>query len=266
MPIIYLSPSTQEWQPLCHRQRQRGVQHEPAGGRHGAVSAVQRHPATAATTPDMTRRRPPSGRPTAADYDFYLALHSNAAGQGAAQPRPGHHRLLLSRQRRAGSGRAELIAKNLREIYPLPDKVTHPLHHHPGRGAPAPVPGGAGGDRLPRQLQPTPLWVEGHRGGHRPAAGPGPDGVLRPALHLAHGPDAAARCTLSYGTLNLRSTAHPPPATVMANLPNGARGDGLRRVAGLVCGALRGSGGICRSSLYRQLITGEKRPGCEGTS
>ena len=56
------------------------------------------------------------------DYDLYLALHSNAAPEG----RYGQARGIIAFYYPGsvnGQQAAELIAENLRDIYPLPDKV-----------------------------------------------------------------------------------------------------------------------------------------------
>ena len=56
-------------------------------------------------------------------YDFYLALHSNAAPEGSYGQARG---IIAFYYPTSAQGRraAELIAAELRDIYPLPDKVT----------------------------------------------------------------------------------------------------------------------------------------------
>ena len=85
-------------------------------------------------------------------YDFYLALHSNAIGNGEPQTTARGIIAFYYPGSSGGQRGAELIAENLREIYPLPDKVTTRDHRESWRGVPLPVSGGAGGNRLPRQL------------------------------------------------------------------------------------------------------------------
>ena len=182
MPKIYLSPSTQDWnmyvtnsgseeynseiaRPWC-RLRANGIQYRR-------------------NRPEMTAGS--SIRDNSGDYDLYLALHSNAAPEG----RYGQARGIIAFYypgSAAGERAAELIAENLRDIYPLPDKVTTRSTTSLGRCA-------SPGSRLcwrrsaTTTTTPTPSgWRPPGR--HRPADRPGPDGVLRPALHLPHGPGA----------------------------------------------------------------------------
>ena len=121
MPIIYLSPSTQEWNmyvtgsgseeynmnlladALVPYLLSNGIQYKR-------------------NTPDMTAassiRDANSGY-----YDFYLALHSNAAPEG----RYGEERGIIAfyyPESTQGRRFAELVAQALREIYPLPNQVT----------------------------------------------------------------------------------------------------------------------------------------------
>ena len=73
-------------------------------------------------TPDMTAassiRQANQG-----EYDFYLALHSNASGPGTEGQNRG---IIAFYYPTSANGRraAEIFARNLRDIYPLPDKVT----------------------------------------------------------------------------------------------------------------------------------------------
>ena len=59
----------------------------------------------------------------AGQYDFYLALHSNASGPGARGQSRG---ILAFYYPTSANGRraAELFVENLRDIYPLPEKVS----------------------------------------------------------------------------------------------------------------------------------------------
>ena len=59
----------------------------------------------------------------AGQYDFYLALHSNASGPGAGGRSRG---ILAFYYPTSANGRraAELFVENLRDIYPLPEKVS----------------------------------------------------------------------------------------------------------------------------------------------
>ena len=121
MPSVYLSPSTQEYNPYItgsgseeYWMNQIADAMEPYlranGIRYGR------------NTPEMTAassiRQGNAGR-----YDFYLALHSNASGSGGA---PGTARGIVVFYYPAspnGKRAAELIAGELRRVYPLPDRV-----------------------------------------------------------------------------------------------------------------------------------------------
>lgn len=59
----------------------------------------------------------------AGDYDFYLALHSNAAPEGQYGEKRGIIAFYYPGSSQ-GQRAAELIAEELRKIYPLPNKVT----------------------------------------------------------------------------------------------------------------------------------------------
>lgn len=120
MPIIYLSPSTQEGNYYVNG----GTEEE-----YMNLLADKMVPYLDASgirytrnTPDMTAASSIAAS-NAGDYDLHLALHSNAAPEG----RYGEERGIIAfyypgsvNGRRA----AELLAEELREIYPLPNKVT----------------------------------------------------------------------------------------------------------------------------------------------
>ena len=121
MPIIYLSPSTQDWNMYVT-----GSGSEEYNMNRLADALVpyllsngiryQRN------RPEMTAgssiREANSGT-----YDFYLALHSNAAPEGSYGQARG---IIAFYYPTSAQGRraAELIAAELRDIYPLPDKVS----------------------------------------------------------------------------------------------------------------------------------------------
>ena len=169
-------------------------------------------------TPDMTAASS-IAQAARGSYDFYLALHSNASGDGSTEGRQRGIIAFYYPGSAGGQRGAELIAKNLQEIYPLPDKVTT---------RPTTALGEVSRSRFPAVLveigyhdnYSDALWLESHV-----------EDVARQlvkALTEYFGlpfipPMDPKRGTvrLSYGTLNLRST--PSPAgTVIANLPNGA--------------------------------------------
>jgi len=121
MPTIYLSPSTQDW-----NQYVTGSGSEEYNMNRLADALV---PYLNANTIRYRRNRPEMTAASsireanAGQYDFYLALHSNAAPEGHY----GEERGIIafyypgsSQGRRA----AELLAEQLRQIYPLPNRVT----------------------------------------------------------------------------------------------------------------------------------------------
>lgn len=121
MPTIFLSPSTQEYNPYV----------TGAGSEEYFMNllADAMEPLLLSNGIQFERNDPQG---TAADairqgnagnFDFYLSLHSNASGAGSE----GENRGIIAfyypdsvNGRRA----AELFAAALREIYPLPDQVT----------------------------------------------------------------------------------------------------------------------------------------------
>ena len=121
MPIIYLSPSTQDW-----NQYVTGSGSEEYNMNLLADALV---PYLLSIGIRYNRNRPEM---TAASsireanqgwYDLYLALHSNAAPEGHY----GENRGIIAFYypgSQNGRRAAELIAAQLREIYPLPAQVT----------------------------------------------------------------------------------------------------------------------------------------------
>ena len=120
MPIIFLSPSTQEWNSYVT-----GSGSEEYNMNLLADALVPYLVSNAIqykrNTPDMTAassiRLANQGY-----YDFYLALHSNASGEGHY----GENRGILAFYypgSREGERAAEIFVRNLKTIYPLPDQV-----------------------------------------------------------------------------------------------------------------------------------------------
>ena len=120
MPIIYLSPSTQEW-----NQYVTGSGSEEYNMNLLADAMV---PYLLSNGIQYTRNRPDM---TAASsireansgyYDFYLALHSNASGEGHY----GENRGIIAFYypgSTEGKRAADIFVKNLKNIYPLPNQV-----------------------------------------------------------------------------------------------------------------------------------------------
>ena len=121
MPIIYLSPSTQEWNQYVtgsgseeYNMNLLADALEPYLLSNGIRYRRNRPEMTAASS---------IREANAGEYDFYLALHSNAAPEG----RYGEERGIIAFYypgSSEGQRGAELIAQELRQIYPLPRKVT----------------------------------------------------------------------------------------------------------------------------------------------
>lgn len=119
MPTIYLSPSTQEGNLYVTGGTEEFHMNRLADAMipYLTSSGIQ----YVRNTPDMTAassiRQANEGW-----YDFYLALHSNAAGEGNYGTQRG---IIAFYYPGSVSGRraAEIFVENLREIYPLPDRV-----------------------------------------------------------------------------------------------------------------------------------------------
>lgn len=216
MPIIYLSPSTQE-----------GNQYVTGSGSEEYnmnLLADALEPYLRANAIQYKRNRPDMTAGSSIReantgwYDLYLALHSNGAPPG----RYGEERGIIvfyypgsTEGRRA----AELIAEELRKIYPLPNKVSTRATTTLGE---------VRQPRFPAVLAEIGYhdnwadaqWVETHM-----------DAIaqqLARALTRFFGlpfiypmEPRQGTVNVNYGTLNLRS--YPAPSgTVLANLPDGA--------------------------------------------
>ena len=121
MPIIYLSPSTQDWNLY--------VTGSGSEEYNMNLLADALTPYLLSNGIQYTRNRPDMTAASsireanAGHYDFYLALHSNAAPEG----RYGEQRGIIAFYYPGsadGQRMAELIAEELRKIYPLPGRVT----------------------------------------------------------------------------------------------------------------------------------------------
>lgn len=216
MPIIYLSPSTQDWNmyvtgsgseeynmnlladALVPYLNSNGIRYQRNRPEMTAGSSIR--------------------EANAGNYDLYLALHSNAAPEG----RYGELRGIIafyypgsSRGQRA----AELIAEELRKIYPLPDKVTTRATTSLGEVAQSNAPAVLAEIGYHDNYADA-TWLEGHW-----------DAIaqqLARALTRFFGlpfvypmDPVEGTVSVSYGTLNLRSYPSSVGA-ILANLPNGA--------------------------------------------
>ena len=122
MPKIFLSPSTQEYnQYITGAGSEEYFMNLVADAmepylRSNGIRYRRNDPDTSA---GAAIREANSGY-----YDFYLALHSNAIGNGSAQTSARGIIAFYYPGSVNGQRAAELFASALREIYPMPDQVT----------------------------------------------------------------------------------------------------------------------------------------------
>jgi len=119
MPIIYLSPSTQEYNPYVNTGTEEYWMNRLADAMEPILDASGiRYDRN---TPDMTAASSIAAS-NAGSYDLHLALHSNAAGQSG----PGSQRGILAFYYPGsywGMRAAQILADGLKAIYPLPNLV-----------------------------------------------------------------------------------------------------------------------------------------------
>ena len=119
MPRIYLSPSLQEFNPFINGGSEEEVMN---------LIADAMEPYLLASGIDFGRNRPEMtlgeaiADSNSGDYDFHLAIHSNASPASIAGSRQGPVVYYYSTSP-YGREMAELIADEMREIYPDPSKV-----------------------------------------------------------------------------------------------------------------------------------------------
>ena len=118
MPTIYLSPSTQEFNPYN------------GGGNEELymnIIADEMEPYLAASGIQFVRNTPAMtaassiAASNSGNFDLHLALHSNATASGNGAVRGSEVYYYPSSV--SGKRFADIVAKNLRLIYPLPDRV-----------------------------------------------------------------------------------------------------------------------------------------------
>ncbi|MBC8569312.1 N-acetylmuramoyl-L-alanine amidase [Zongyangia hominis] len=119
MPIIYLSPSTQEWNPYVTGGTEEYYMNLVADAMEPYLRA--NGIAFSRNTPDMTAASSIKAS-NAGNYDLHLALHSNAAPPATAGTIRGTE-VYYAPGSVKGQRAAEIIANNLKTIYPLPDRV-----------------------------------------------------------------------------------------------------------------------------------------------
>ena len=216
MPIIYLSPSTQDWNMY--------VTGSGSEEYHMNLLADALIPYLWSNGIQYKRNRPEMTAGSSIReanqgyYDLYLALQSNAAPEG----RYGEERGIIVFYypgSAEGQRAAQLIAEELRKIYPMPDLVTT---------RPTTSLGEVSRSRAPAVLAEIgyhdnyadATWVEGHM-----------DAIAQqlaraltrffglPFIYPMDPEDGVV--DVEYGTLNLRS--YPSSTgTVIANMPDGA--------------------------------------------
>lgn len=119
MPTIYLSPSMQEWNPtVTDRTEEYNMNLIADAMEPYLFSSGIRY---LRNTPDMTAALAIQ-ESNAGQYDLHLALHSNAAPEQESGSRRGTE-VYYARGSTWGQKAAEIIARNLKQIYPLPDQV-----------------------------------------------------------------------------------------------------------------------------------------------
>ena len=216
MPIIYLSPSTQEW-----NQYVTGSGSEEYHINQLADALV---PYLVSNGIRYKRNRPEMTAASsireanAGDYDFYLALHSNASGAGNYGETRGIIAFYYPGSAQGQRG-AELIAEELRKIYPLPNKVTTRATTTLGEVARSKAPAVLVEIGYHDNYADA-VWLEGHWNDIAQQ--------LARALTRYFGlpfiypmDPVQGTVSVSYGTLNLRS--YPSSSgTIVANMPNGA--------------------------------------------
>lgn len=216
MPIIYLSPSTQDWNSYVT-----GSGSEEYNMNLLADALI---PYLNSNAIRYQRNRPEMTagssirEANAGNYDLYLALHSNAS----PEDRYGETRGIIvfyypgSTQ---GKRAAELIAEELRKIYPLPDKVTTRATTSLGEVSQSRAPAVLAEIGYHDNYADA-VWLEGHWDAIAQQLARALTRFFgRPFIYPAD--PAEGTVSVSYGTLNLRN--YPSSVgTVLANMPNGA--------------------------------------------
>lgn len=118
MPIIYLSPSTQEFNPYNGGGNEEYYMNLLANAMEPylAASGIR----YVRNTPDMTAASSIAAS-NMGNYDLHLALHSNATGSGDGSRRGSEVYYYPTSVK--GKRFADIAVKNLKLIYPLPENV-----------------------------------------------------------------------------------------------------------------------------------------------
>ena len=217
MPRIFLSPSTQEYNPyITGNGSEEYFMNQIADAMEPYLLANTIR--FTRNTPDMTAassiRLANSG-----SYDFYLALHSNGSTDGTKEGTVRGVIAFYYPTSANGRRAADIFVKNLKDIYPLPDKVYARATTTLGE--------------VRQPYMPSVLLELGYHDNTADALWV-ENNIQAIAENLVQSlttyfglpfiqPMDPVRGTVrvSYGTLNLRSTPSSS-GTVIANLPNGA--------------------------------------------
>ena len=119
MPFLFLSPSTQTYNPYATNGNEQLWMNRLAD---------EMQPWLSASGVTVTRNDPDGSAAmsirdsNAGDYDFHLALHSNASPEATAGQNRGID-IYYSPSSEAGLRMANIIVDNLRPLYPLPERV-----------------------------------------------------------------------------------------------------------------------------------------------
>ena len=118
MPTIYLSPSTQEFNPYVNGGNEEYYMNLIADAMEPylVASGIQ----FVRNTPDMTAASSIAAS-NSGNYDLHLALHSNASGSDSGNVRGSE--VYYNPQNSQSKRFADIAANNLKLIYPLPNKV-----------------------------------------------------------------------------------------------------------------------------------------------
>lgn len=119
MPKIYLSPSTQEFNPYVGYGNEEYYMNLIADAMVPYLNSTGIE--YSRNTPDMNAASSIAAS-NAGNYDLHLALHSNASPPATAGQNRGSE-VYYYPSSVQGRRAAEIIANNLKLIYPLPDKV-----------------------------------------------------------------------------------------------------------------------------------------------
>ena len=120
MPILYLSPSTQEYNPYVNGGNEEQYMNLLADKMVPYLDASGIR--YSRNTPDMTAASSIAAS-NAGNYDLHLALHSNAAPPAQSGPVQGSVTFYYPGSAE-GQRAARIIANNLKTIYPNPNLVT----------------------------------------------------------------------------------------------------------------------------------------------